>query len=230
MRHGILMELLEAVFARFGVDWIMNRGKDSETRPRTAAEGPSEQKQDKKDWHMIMNIDRFMPLDNRQTLDAALARLPERDRDRAEKELGQVLSDGRDGFVKARIIDATGKNMYPEGMEPEKLLRDFLHDSTASGTAADLFLARLLQKSLLQEAEDASKRLAEKARRFGGYALWILIVYLLLIVGATYGWVTCFSAVIDNPDAFSTLVWGLVWFALFALTSTPLAKAVLTKE
>ncbi|MCR4275032.1 MAG: YccF domain-containing protein [Candidatus Campbellbacteria bacterium] len=280
IRTGFVMELFEAVAARLGVDWLVDKGKKSTTETPSATQA-SDQKEDRMDWHLLINNDSVLPLKNRKILHEAVEKLSPDDRDRAEQAIGKVLSDGRDGFFKARsVVTMTQKSsesrkgddsktvkettessksgvaktvketteshkggdsksarepvtreVYPKGFEPESLTVEFLRSSTNSLEAADLFLAMLLQKSRTQQAREAAKKALDQVEKFVGNKLWWFFgTYLALLIISLVGWVVCFSAVITSPEAFSTFMWGLVWFALFVALSTPIAKLLLPKE
>ncbi len=219
-----LMELFEAVAARLGVDWLADKASQGAEKMGTpTAPSESDQKKDRMDHHQLLNSDKFLPLPNRRILREAIERLPLRDRSRAERAIGVVLNEGRDGFFKPRVTAKDTPAAYPDGLEPETMTKEFLRDSTATPEAADLFLAGLLQESRVQQAQDA-------AEKFGGWALLIFGGYLLLIVVSLIGAMVCFTSVIKNPEQFSTFAWGLFWFVLFAVSATPLAKILLPKE
>ncbi len=219
-----LMELFEAVAARLGVDWLADKAsRGAKEATASGAPAESDQKRDKMDYHLLINSDRFMPIQNRRNLREAIERLPRRDWSRAERAVGSVLSDGRDGFFKPRVAVKDAPAVYPAGYEPETMTMEFLKNSTATPEAADLFLAGLLQESRAQQAQDA-------AEKFGGWALLIFGGYLLLIIVSLIGAVVCFNGAIENPEQFSTFAWGLFWFTVFAVSATPLAKLILPKE
>jgi len=227
------------------VGWFMSLIGFSREKPTSTSSSEPDQSRQRRDWLGVFMSNKLTDVE-RNVLRVALDSRPA-DQDRFEKAMGQLFSELRDGVFSqenSKIVEKfkrpiPGKKGFEEGertietkksvpgFSPKQLVIEMLKNACKNPENASLFIDLLLQKSLGQHISEQFKKRRQKIiwTGVGIIAFWVSGIGI-----AVHKLVQHYEELVNNPTDIMSFVWGTIWFGIFAIFATPVAKAFLPKK